>query len=91
MLPKIVFLLMLPVWVPIVVLAQNSHLTETGTVYSLLKARKYKIVLGTRKIIVTHSLDSLKGNYLYITKKKEPQRISVEIIKELQIAKKKGR
>lgn len=89
MLLKSIFLLILLGCIPIIVMAQDAGLIKSSTVYSSLKARKYKIVLGTRRVIVAHTLDSLSDGYLYTTRNKESQKISLAIIKELQVAKKK--
>lgn len=70
------------------VLAQDTLFSKPTTVYSSLKARKYKIILATRRIIAAHSLDSLNGNTLYISGKNGPL-VSLKIMKELQVAKRK--
>lgn len=62
---------------------------DSPAVHSSLKARKYKIVLGNRKIMVAHTLDSLQGNVLYFSRNKQQQKVSLEIVKALLVAKKK--
>jgi hypothetical protein len=54
-----------------------------------LSARKYKIILNTKKLLVAKSLDSLKGNTLYISGKNGPREVSIDLIKTLKVAKKK--
>ncbi len=67
----------------------QSVTQDSPAVYSSLKARKYKVVLGNRKIMVAHTLDSLKGNVLYISRNKQQHKVSLEIVKALLVAKKK--
>ncbi|QMU27754.1 hypothetical protein [Adhaeribacter radiodurans] len=74
-------------WFSPIVLAQDALPTNTATIYSSLKARKFKVVLLNKKAFSTKSLDSLKGNTLYIYGKNGPEEVSLEIIKELQVAK----
>ena len=70
--------------------AQSSpNSSSFATVYPVVQAKKYKILLNTGKRLVARSLDSLTGNTLYITHKKRTQAVSVETINKLKIARKR--
>jgi hypothetical protein len=69
------------------VVAQDTQ-PGTSTVYATIKARKYKIIYFGNKKSTARSLDSLKGNILYVSGNKGLQEIPLATIKEIQVAKK---
>jgi hypothetical protein len=89
MLQKIIFLLVLTCGFQSKAFAQDTIAANTSTVYPSFQSKKYKILLHTQELLVAKSLDSLRGNTLYITGKQGPQEVSLELISKLLVAKKK--
>lgn len=89
MLQRIIFILALMSWCQSTVVAQDALSNNSNTIYSSLTARKYKIILNTKKQIVIQSLDSLKGNTLYTSTDQGLQEVSIESIRKLLVARKK--
>jgi hypothetical protein len=89
MVKSIIFLLVLMYGGQTTLIAQDTPPGKAAAVYPSLRAKKYKILLNSRKIVVAEAIDSLKENTLYVSGKRGPQQISVEMIKQLLVAKKK--
>jgi hypothetical protein len=86
MLHKILCTLVILTWFYSTAVSQDT-LSGSPTIRSNLQAPKYKILLTTNKSLAARSLDSLKGNTLYVSGKNGPQEVSTMMIKRLSIAK----
>jgi hypothetical protein len=90
MLQKIIFILALITGFQIIAFAQDTTAANTSTVYPSFQAEKYKILLDSQKPIVAKTLDSLRGNTLYISGKQGPQEVSVDLIDKIESCQKKS-
>ncbi len=87
MLKRALFVSSLIIWLSLTCFAQDSSSGKPATVHSQLRGRKCKILLFNGRRLTTRSLDSLSGNTLYISDRKGPQTVSLDLVKELRIAK----